>query len=98
MNFRDRRWLNTVMEAFGDALGEIRIARRDYDNRVALALKSTTASEQTGLLAIAHNLQACEALLEEFARRYLEIRTEYRRFRAANGRALGVAPPSAESG
>jgi hypothetical protein len=97
MNFSNRRWLLSVMKAFGDALGEIRIARRDYDNRVALALKSTTASEQIGLLVFAHHLQAREALLEEFARRYLEIRSEFRRFRAANGRALDVAPPTAEN-
>jgi hypothetical protein len=97
MNFRNHGWLNTVMQAFGDALGEIRNARRGYDERVAHALKTTTSSEQIGLLMLAHHLQAREALLEEFARRYLEIRSEYRRFRGANGRAPGVAPPSGES-
>ena len=97
MNFRNRGWLITVMQAFGDALGEVRIARSDYDKQVAVALKSTIPSKQIGLLLIAHNLQAREALLEEFARRYVVIRNEFRRFRAANGRANDGTPPSNES-
>jgi hypothetical protein len=97
MNFRNRGWLITVMQAFGDALGEIRVARSDYDKQVAVALKSTVPSKQIGLLLIAHNLQAREALLEEFARRYVDIRNEFRRFRAASGRANDGAPASNES-
>ena len=89
MNFRNRGWLTTAMQAFGDALGEIRVARRDYDARVALSLKSAVPSGQISLLQLAHQLQAREALLEEFARCYVDIRTEFRHFRAANGHANG---------
>ena len=89
MNFRNRGWLTTAMRAFGDALAEINIARRDYDEQVALALKSTVPSGQISLPVLAHHLQAREALLEEFARCYVDIRTEFRHFRATNGHARG---------
>jgi hypothetical protein len=93
MSFSDRSWLLKAMHAFSAAMEETRLARRAHDKRIVRVFESGSISEQAYILVNAVDLQSREAVLTEFARSYLDIRRQSRKFRSGERKArLGISP------
>lgn len=78
MDFTDRLWPAAAMEAFGAALVELKLARRDFRRLAARSSHSCMPSEMVHVQGVAQDLATRKVHLDNYAHRLMEVREEYR--------------------